>query len=132
MNHERLVHLRVKRKTLAAEVRAIRLEELRAKKHYRRAAEKQSDTKTEFLATRESLYHHRKNVVCKEARIAHLANGYLRGMAYLRMEQTTHNFPILLPVEVLKMVQRFGAPEATRDGIYAWFGDAAKPKAPAA
>lgn len=64
------VHLKIKIKSLAAEARIIRLEELRRKG---------GDVRT-------SLHHHRVGVVRREARLALLAYGFLRGREYTTIE----------------------------------------------
>jgi hypothetical protein len=68
--------LRVKVKSLADEARIIRREERKT-----------------FGTLREELYRHRMDVVRYEARHAHLAYGFIRGLTYEQMESSTNQSP---------------------------------------
>lgn len=73
---DRREQLRVKVKSLAAEAKIIRREELRT-----------------HGALRDELYLHRVGVVRREARSAHLAYGFIRGRTYLQLEAKCHKAP---------------------------------------
>lgn len=68
--------LRVKIKSLAVEAQIIRREERKT-----------------FGTLREELYRHRMDVVRYEARHAHLAYGFIRGLTYEQMESSTNQSP---------------------------------------
>ncbi len=85
-----VVFLKVKVKSLAAEVRIIRREE-------RRNPELRGD-----------LARHRRDVVRKEARHSLLAYGYLRGRKLSAMEPKAHTEPNWSEVE--RMIRRYGPP----------------------
>lgn len=86
----RVVHLKVKIKSLAAESRIIRAEERKAGPVLRR-----------------TLDIHRRGVVRSEARITQLAYGFLRGRRYRQMERTAASPPDWQRVR--QHVERFGA-----------------------
>lgn len=85
--------LKVKVKSLAAESRIIRLEERKAKK-------------CKKGGLRESLYHHRINIVRPTARSSNLAYGFMCGVAYLDMERTCRSAPDWKAVE--RMITKYG------------------------
>lgn len=80
--------LRVKIKSLAEEARTIRKEERRA-----------------GAPLRAELRNHRVVVVRHEARHAHLAYGFLRGLKHKQME---HNTPAFDEAKVRRMLERYG------------------------
>lgn len=83
------VHLKVKIKSLAAEARIIRKEELRADDN----------------DLRESLLDHRRGIVRREARHAQIAYGFLRGRPLKAIEKTDK------PIDwakVRRMVEKYG------------------------
>ena len=82
---DRREQLRVKVKSLAAESRIIRVEELRLKK---RAAKARSAATPRGVGDdiRADLREHRVHVVRKHARNAHLALGFIRGRTIKEME----------------------------------------------
>lgn len=92
------IHLKIKIKSLAAESRIIRREELRRKP---------GDIRT-------GLYLHRINVVRREQRLALLAYGFLRGRDYTAIETA----PMTQPdwSKLGPMVERF-ADEKERAGV---------------
>lgn len=103
--------LRVKIKSLAAEARMIRREELRLPG-----------------PERTSLYLHRICVVRPEARASQLAYGFLRGRAYKTMEAKVRSpdctgIPWIMR-KVVDLAFRFGPPgetrEATASRVRAW------------
>jgi hypothetical protein len=82
--------LKIKLKSLAAEARIIRLEELRTRGDLR-----------------ESLYLHRIMKVRRECRDTHLAYGFLRGRTYLQLERSCTVPPDWK--NVARMVFKYGA-----------------------
>lgn len=88
-------YLKVKIKTLAAEAKIIRSEEIKAK----------SKRNTDLV---QGLTIHRKVIVGKEARSSYLAYGFLRGVPYEKIESHCRwdNQPDWAAVE--KMALRFG------------------------
>lgn len=84
------VFLKIKLKSLAAESRIIRKQELKSRG-----------------PIREALYHHRIHVVRRAARETHLAYGFLRGRAYLALESRCSS-PSPDWKEVGKMVKKYG------------------------
>lgn len=95
----RSVELKIKRKNLADEARTIRAEEL--------AAKKARDT-----ALVENLHNHRINKVRPAARHAHLANAFLRGTPYDRVEAPgSRPFDV---TAVAREIRTFGS-DATRE-----------------
>lgn len=85
--------LKVKVKSLAAESKIIRQEEIKAKRQ-----------KNDEL--RSGLYHHRIFRVRMEARSSHLAYGFLCGVSYRAMEKVGSRKPNWSHVQ--KIVERFG------------------------
>jgi hypothetical protein len=84
-------HFGVKRKTLAVESRIIRSKELVWKEKARKAAEKKNDAVHAISGwTRESLHHHRKNMVAPAARIAEIAFAFLRDIPYVEVERKVY------------------------------------------
>ena len=125
----RLRHLKIKIKTLQAEARIIRHEEqkLRARtdeeKAFRRAAAlyakgklkkmpvlkgkpQKEETRNWKLRERLDVRDHRQGVVRQEARISHLAYGFMKGIPYKVMEQKCREEPDWEAVRAV--VKRFG------------------------
>ena len=86
--------LKVKVKSLAAESKIIRLEEIKAKQRQR-------------PELRSELYLHRILAVRPEARASHLAYGFLRGVSYRAIEKEGSRKPNWDKVK--KIVERFGS-----------------------
>ena len=113
----RIVHLKIKIKSLAAEARIIRAEERKAKAQRRTAvATLACEEATVWFAKAEarlaratetfwSLRHHRTSAVRNEARISQLAYGFLRSTSYSEIEQKTDDPPDFDAVK--KMADRF-------------------------
>lgn len=89
------VFLKIKLKSLAAEARIIRAQELKTR-----------GTRNNHL--REELYLHRIGVVRRAARETHLAYGYIRGRSYCALERECRCPPDWKAVG--KMVEKY-APE---------------------
>lgn len=112
------VHLKVKIKTLAAESRIIRHQELRFKEkprlvppdasvaEKRLARKRRRNLSDRQRAVRSSLHFHRTIVVRREARASLLAYGFLRGRTYKAMEATCREKPPWKRIE--ELVKRFG------------------------
>lgn len=121
------VFLKIKIKSLAAEARMIRHEELKFIHH-------PSRHNTSGLIvdgshpTRAALYHHRVDVVRAESRAALLAYGYLRGRTYAQMEAKATTPPDW--ANVTRLVSKYGdRVKAQVDGVKAWAeGGPALPK----
>lgn len=108
----RLVQLKIKIKSLAAEARIIRHEEkkcLSAPVGYRLLSD---------YDRQESLYLHRIHVVRAECRHSLLAYGFLRGTPYRKMESTCRVPPRWSKVE--DIARRFGGAEFDEDQFKAW------------
>ncbi len=86
------IFLKIKLKTLAAEARIIRRQELK--------------TKGKWNHQRESLYLHRTGDMRKEARATHIAYGYLRGRKLSEIENKFYTEPDWERVE--RMVKKYG------------------------
>lgn len=100
------VELKVKVKSLAAEARIIRDEERKIKSRLGKGPHKSDAHQHKDKDTLASLQNHRRGVVRHEQRHSLLAYGFLRGVAYRRMEPTCRVEPDW--GKVLKMVERFG------------------------
>lgn len=90
--HPHQEYLAVKRQNLADESRDIRARELKWRARARTAREKQKNS-NESLVTLYGLRNHRVHVVRPEARAAHLARGFLRGVSYKRIENAALSSP---------------------------------------
>ena len=100
--NERLIHLKVKVKTLAAESRIIRKE-----------ARKTSGM------VKWAMNDHRKGIVRRHSRTNLLAYGFLRGLPYEAMESKCKEKPNF--EEVSKVMKRFGGDEKE---IESWIASA--------
>lgn len=81
------IELKVKRLSLQAEARIIHVQEHLTKEEGRKARWAQkAERAARKMATWESLYKHRLQVVRPEARAAHIANAFLRGLPYEKVE----------------------------------------------
>ena len=90
--------LRVKIKSLAEEARIIRREE-----------------RATFGTLREELYRHRMDVVRSEARHAHLAYGFIRGLSYEQMEASTNQSPYW--ERVRQLIKKYGPKNFTEPSV---------------
>lgn len=95
MNANGTTYLKVKIKSLAAEARIIRMEERRARR----------------TSLRCGLAEHRRGVVRREARIAQLAYGYLRGRPRSTVEPKTRPGNAPDWKRVAGLVSRYGSAE---------------------
>jgi len=102
MARERLIHLRIKVKSLAAEATIIRREERRV-----------------CGLVRWGLQQHRKTVVRRAARESLLAYGFLRGASYARMERACRDAPDFGAVAAV--AKRFGGDPVA---MTAWVAEA--------
>lgn len=112
----RLVYLRVKIKSLAAEAKIIQKEEAKCKREGRGADSI-------------GLTQHRKDVVRRVCRDTNLAYGYLRGKTYREIEKYgfVHTDPNQNPrwTAVREMVRKYGTREKI-EGFDAWLAEAKK------
>lgn len=120
------VELKIKAKSLAAESRMIRQEELKLKRQIRWKAERQQPT-TELGRKRQSLYQHRTWDVRRESRATNLARAYIKGVPYRAVEPKTHRNDYetaYMTGRVEKLVKKYapqdGGIEKTREGIQEW------------
>jgi hypothetical protein len=126
--------LKIKIMSLAAEARIIRAEERKWPRERDFPLEQRQEPGTKARwSTRAGLAGHRRVAVRSEARYALIAYGYLRGMAYRRIEPGCHDAPALH--RILDIVCRFSCVhrkerEATRQQLMAWLN--AEPVASAA
>ena len=87
------IQLKIKIKSLAAESRIIRTEELKCRKNARSCGEAYPQQRDKASTTRTSLHEHRTGTVRSEARYSQLAYGFLKDMPYRQMELYTRNEP---------------------------------------
>ena len=136
----KLLQLKIKIKTLQAEARIIRHEEQKLKsrsneeKAYRRAARlyakgklrkepvlkgkpQKEETARKKRWLRMDIRGHRQGTVREEARVTHLAYGFMKGIPYKVMEQKCHEYPDW--VSVRSMVSRFGG-KMSENQLDAW------------
>ncbi len=114
------IQLKIKIKSLAAEARFIRIEELKARKMARANAAHQQPKESQVASDfRHSLHTHRTQVVRPEARSSQLAYGFLRGRKYSQLESSVRpdNPPNLKAIT--SMVERFGG-DAAADKVKEW------------
>ena len=116
MKHKR-TELQVKRNTLAFEIREVRNKELKWKEKAKKAALKQHTVMKELSESiRHSLWLHRVHKVRPEARKAHIAAAFLKGMPYAAVELKAYqrNFIGWTPEhywrQIAEMVYRFSEP----------------------
>ena len=102
---KRNAYLRVKLKSLAAEAKIIRTEELRAK-----------DAKEFFML--HSLREHRIHKVRTTSRATLLAYQFLRGVPYAVCEQLESKYLPLSPI--LLMIQKYGESGYTMQSLKDW------------
>ena len=98
--------LKVKVKTLAAEAKIIRKEELKLTYHRRNATE--DAHREEFDMFRNSLVHHRTKTLRTESRSSQVAYGFLNGYSYASIEEKAKSHPDWDSVE--RMVIKFRDP----------------------
>ena len=123
MIRTRFRHLKIKIKSLVAEAHIIRAEEARTFDRTRDGV---------YTGERSSLTLHRTGIVRAAARVALLAYGCLRGIAYTRMEGRADSEPDWAIVE--KEARRFGTVLATTpvEGAHAVYGGQLHPETTAA
>lgn len=92
-----IVYLKIKIKSLAAEARMIRQQELKTHTHH-----KDGSLDAKNIELRDSLALHRRWDVRNECRAAHIAYGFLRGRSYRQIEPSTHTDAFTMA----KIVQR--------------------------
>lgn len=125
MQNYRLIHLKIKLKTLAQEARYIRQEELTLKNTGKRikACKTLSESDRNGIFERNiegisDLHHHRTFDLRKAARHSHIAYGFLKGKAYSQIENKPKTEPLWSEVE--KIVKRFGG-EALAAKLKSWY-----------
>ena len=119
------IQLKVKEKSLAAEAKIIRQEELKAKKSARWCNERQlSEQAAHYEKDRLSLYEHRIDVVRFECRATSLARAYIKGTPYRAVEQKTHDSAYLmgkLKGRMHKLVCKYHNRQEPIESLDAWF-----------
>ena len=112
-----IITLKVKRKSLAAEIAIIKKSE-RGQIGYARYLDRVQDAGagSSSRETYDHLHHHRTVKLRRMSRVSHLANGFLKGMSYHRIEQKCHGgdsegFMTSLARAVSEEISRFGPPE---------------------
>ena len=116
-----LTALKIKNKTLASEVRLIKLEECKWLNETQKARLRQKAARAEKCdSTFKSLNHHRKYVVRVESRANNIARGYLTGKPLERIERDWYAASYIQPNQplqesydmfwekVVRVVYRFG------------------------
>lgn len=106
MNHK-ILALKVKIKSLVAEVKIIRQEERKLER-----GPKEHHIHILYLES------HRKGVVRRASRETHIAYGYLRGLTYRRIESYARTKPNW--EAIVKMVRRYG-PGVKLEDFEAWY-----------
>lgn len=95
------LELLIKSRTLAAEARIIRQNEVRLKRLSRKLNSSRASDK------RELLYRHRIDVVRPEARATHLARAFIKGRPYHTVEKPKRPLPERIADKVASMVSRY-------------------------
>ena len=118
---KRNTQLKVKLKTLGAESKFIRLEELKLKKQGQGASPQ-----------RNSLYRHRIDVVRREARLTLLTYQFMRGVPYEVCEKPKpeNALKVTHVADIAAMVTRFdrsGLNKVVEDQVKKWLEGAASP-----
>jgi len=99
--------MKIKAKTLAAEARFIRKEEIRLKKMAKAKDPNGGFWHPDAADTRQSLYEHRMGLR-KHSRATHLARAFLKGQAYCEVEFFTRvPVPYWLIEDVTKMAIKY-------------------------
>lgn len=96
------LELKIKAKSLAAEVLIIKKEEAKLKRLAKRREKARQWTPDKIAV----LYSHRKNRVSRPSRLTHLARMFLKGRAYYEVEQFAWDEPNWK--EVGRMAQDYG------------------------
>lgn len=106
---DRRVMLKIKIKSLAAESKMIRREELK-EKEANRAHRMHTEQPTSYVADsmREELYRHRVDVVRPHCRLAHLAYGLIRGKTRQQMEAKSPDLSDNDKKQIKEMIRKYG------------------------
>lgn len=103
----KLLELKIKRLTFAAEAKIIKAEEHKAlnEGRKRRAGNRPFDLS---YAQYNTLRDHRRKVLRPVARINHLAHAYLKGMPYAKVENPLNTKITSPATELIKVIRAFG------------------------
>lgn len=119
--------LKIKAKSLGAESRMIRQEEMKLKKRVRWSSLHQNHDEARALEkTRKSLYEHRTWDVRRESRATNLARAFIKGKPYRTVESKTNTGAYEMAYilgRVEKLVRKYaplGGDVDTRAVIQAW------------
>lgn len=118
------VELKVKVKSLAAEAKIIRQEEVKAKKSAQWNDVRQNIVeRCKYEDIRENLYRHRIDVVRFECRCAELARAFINGVPYRTVERNTHDGAYTMgriQGRVQKLVNKYGKTKVDAETIHDW------------
>lgn len=110
--------LKIKSKSLAAEARIIRAEEIKVRNHARARSLVQRPV-SHLMGTRLSLYEHRTGIVRVEARATFLARAYLKGMSRVQVEQNPVTDAQTIK-RVKAMVTKYGPRPFNEEALTNW------------
>lgn len=117
--------LKIKAKSLAAEARIIREEEIKLKRKARYARERQNTkAANHYERQRIALYDHRIDIVRWECRATHLARAFMKGYAYQDIERNARIDPWTkgkLIGRVQKLLNKYHNKALTAEDVTAWF-----------
>jgi hypothetical protein len=102
------IFLKIKLKSLAAEARIIRAEEIKLRN---RARQRRAKGKTVDVSLLDTLHDHRVQAVRRESRLTHLAYGFLRGRSYNAMERKATALKPSDWTRVKTMITKYGGTE---------------------
>lgn len=119
------IELKIKAKSLAAEARIIREEEIKLKRKSRYARERQNvEAATHYERQRQSLYDHRIDIVRWECRATHLARAFMKGYAYADIERNARLDAYTkgrLMGRVHKLLTKYHKKSITAETVQQWF-----------
>ena len=119
------IELKIKAKSLAAEARIIREEEIKLKRKARYARERQNmAAAAHYERQRQSLYDHRIDIVRWECRATHLARAFMKGYAYKDIERNARLDPYTkgrLMGRVHKLLTKYYKKSVTAETVQRWF-----------
>ena len=129
------IELKIKAKSLAAEARIIRQEEIKLKRKARKMSEHQKlDAYRTYSRQRQSLYDHRIDVVRWECRATNLARAFIKGHAYSDIERNARLDPYTkgrLMGRVHKLLTKYHDKSITAETVQCWFDGTVAEKAAA-
>lgn len=123
------VKLKIKSKSLAAEARIIRKEELKLRGMARSVDPNGGYWHPNAGDKRSSLHLHRTVAVRRTARATHLARAFLMGTPYKDVERSTREeLPVAVLLDIAKMVTKYGGmaydPAGDKTRVTEWLATA--------